>query len=184
MSLSITELQTASETTWLPFICFLFWEQLKRSVGFGCPLLQDYSLLNLLAAFSITLSYVSLPSCSLASTMADRSGGDGGRHRKKDLQSQKIAGETELSTLKGGKMASRGLVTEYNCSKLSSLQHFTRSLSTFWPFSYLTPRPINCHWTLRNNADRNLVLLFTVQIQNKKQKLNRQKKRGRRGGWA
>lgn len=57
------------------FIYFfiLFWEQLKRSVSFGCPLLQDYSLLNLLAAFSIILSHVSLPSCSLTSTLGDRS---------------------------------------------------------------------------------------------------------------
>lgn len=47
------------------FILLLFWEQLKRSVSFGCPLLQDYSLLNLLAAFSIILSQVSLPSCPL-----------------------------------------------------------------------------------------------------------------------
>lgn len=58
------------------FCCFvvvvLFWEQLKRSVSFGCPLLQDYSLLNLSAAFSIILSYVSLPSCSLTSTLGDR----------------------------------------------------------------------------------------------------------------
>lgn len=54
------------------FLFFLFWEQLKRSVNFGCPLLQDYSLLNLLAAFSIILSYVSLPSCSLTSTLGDR----------------------------------------------------------------------------------------------------------------
>lgn len=57
------------------FSCFffnLFWEQLKRSVSFGCPFLQDYSLLNLLAAFSIILSYVSLPSCSLTSTLGDR----------------------------------------------------------------------------------------------------------------
>lgn len=54
------------------FVFFLFWEQLKRSVSFGCPLLQDYSLLNLLAAFSIILSYVSLPSCSLTSTLEDR----------------------------------------------------------------------------------------------------------------
>lgn len=42
------------------FILLLFWEQLKPSVSFGCPLLQDYSLLNLLAAFSIILSQVSL----------------------------------------------------------------------------------------------------------------------------
>ena len=41
-------------------------------MSFGCPLLQDYSLLNLLAAFSIILSYVSLPSCSLTSTLGDR----------------------------------------------------------------------------------------------------------------
>ncbi len=50
----------------------IFWEQLKRSVSFGCPLLQDYRRLNLLAAFSIILSYVSLPSCSLTSTLGDR----------------------------------------------------------------------------------------------------------------
>lgn len=47
------------------FILLLFWEQLKPSVSFGCPLQQDYSLLNLLAAFSIILSQVSLPSCPL-----------------------------------------------------------------------------------------------------------------------
>lgn len=47
------------------FILLLFWEQLKPSVSFGCPLLPDYSLLNLLAAFSIILSQVSLPSCPL-----------------------------------------------------------------------------------------------------------------------
>lgn len=47
------------------FILLLFWEQLKPSVSFGCPLQQDYSLLNLLAAFSIILSQVSLSSCPL-----------------------------------------------------------------------------------------------------------------------
>lgn len=47
------------------FILLLFGEQLKHSVSFGCPLLQDYSLLNLLAVFSIILSQVSLPSCPL-----------------------------------------------------------------------------------------------------------------------
>lgn len=62
----------------LAFICygsFLFsylflsniLEQLNHSVSFGCPLQQDYSLLNLLAAFSIILSYVSLPSCAFTS---------------------------------------------------------------------------------------------------------------------
>lgn len=44
-----------------------FLEQLNHSVSFGCPLQQDYSLLNLLAAFSIILSYVSLPSCAFTS---------------------------------------------------------------------------------------------------------------------
>lgn len=47
------------------FILLLFWEQLKPSVSFGCPLQQDYSLLNLLALFSIIPSQVSLPSCPL-----------------------------------------------------------------------------------------------------------------------
>lgn len=40
-------------------------------MSFGCPLLQDYSLLNLLAAFSIILSYVSLPSCAFTSTLGE-----------------------------------------------------------------------------------------------------------------
>lgn len=38
-----------------------FQEQLKPSVSLGCPLLQDYSLLNLLAAFAIILSLLCVP---------------------------------------------------------------------------------------------------------------------------
>lgn len=75
------------------FHLLLFWEQLKRSVSFGCPLLQDYSLLNLLAAFSIILSYVSLPSCSLTSTLGDRL-------RERDRESRKTGPETDPGTRK------------------------------------------------------------------------------------
>lgn len=70
------------------FYFSLFWEQLKRSVSFGCPLLQDYSLLNLLAAFSIIPSYASLPSCSLTSMLGDRL-------RGKDRESRETGPETD-----------------------------------------------------------------------------------------
>lgn len=152
-------LQTGWKTTWLPFICFfyffiyIFFEQLKRSVSFGCPLLQDYSLLNLLAAFSIILSYVSLPSCSLTSTPADRLREmETDRHsgRGRHGASRETGGQTDpLSLSEREKWPPedwRLNITALNCQGCN-ISHFTKSLSTFWPFWYLTPRPIYCQRT-------------------------------------
>lgn len=125
MFLSIIKLQTGSKTTWLPFICYfyllLFKEQLKHSVSSGCPLLQDYSLLNLLAGFSIILSYVSLPSCSLTSRLGDREGKRQGEQRDKyrHLERERLPPEDQ-----------RLNITALNCQGCN-ISHFAKSLFTF-----------------------------------------------------
>lgn len=62
---------------------------------FWLSLLQDYSLLNLLAAFSIILSHVSFPSCSLTSAPGDSlRDGDRQTDEEADRENRKRIGKT------------------------------------------------------------------------------------------
>lgn len=121
-----------------PFVSVVFREQLKRSVNIGCPLQADYCLLNLLAAFSIILSYVSLPSCSCTSSRGDGlSDGDRQRQRGAGRRTGRWTGRGKKE-----RTATWGCCTEYNQRVEDATFHICLS-----PSPYPDLSDSYCQWT-------------------------------------
>lgn len=129
-------------------LSLVFREQLKRSVNIGCPLQADYSLLNLLAAFSIILSYGVPPKLFPAPPLGETgrwqtdAETSGQQERQVDRQDPRTHPEVENGHLRIGDW-----IKPCQIVKAATFHIWLSPPSAPWPFWYLTPKPIYCQWT-------------------------------------